>query len=220
MGIPLISGWSAAVLLALSVVSNSAFAVLVNFEGSVDTVSPDLTSVFNTNMTIDGSLNVDDSVSTLSGPTFERYSTTMFSANVGSGAYTGTDAMAGNFDVNNTPSIDILSYLNLTLNDSTFASIGSFDPFAFSIRLDDQSATALNDTSFPSSIDVNDFPNLMTWALSFEDRFGVRKTVRGTLTSLTVVPPSAVPVPAAVWLFATAIAGIAGFSRRHNLSRN
>lgn len=60
----------------------------------------------------------------------------------------------------------------------------------------------------PLSIDLNDFDTI-DWDLKFTG--GGSNDTKGILTSMSV---AAVPVPAAVWLMGSALAGLFGFARR------
>lgn len=53
----------------------------------------------------------------------------------------------------------------------------------------------------------------------FSQTLGLRFQDDSFITPLGVEPPSAIPVPAAVWLFATALIGLAGFSKRKIISK-
>lgn len=104
------------------------------------------------------------------------------------------------------------SYSNLNISNGAF-----IDTIA--IELQDSSATVLNNTNLPLGAPVlADWPvtNLtirgcatlgFTGCPESPDRF----FIRANLTSATLVP--AVPVPAAVWLFGSALMGLAGICK-------
>ena len=79
---------------------------------------------------------------------------------------------------------------------------------------------------FPGLQEESLFPFIITDALSYSltgsmTIFGVHAADPGNLLSLTIdglAVPSAVPIPAAAWLFGTALIGFIGFSRRRNVA--
>ena len=76
--------------------------------------------------------------------------------------------------------------------------------------LRDSSKTAFSNTDLPTSLILSDF-NLAT--LFFYSRTPDFERRNFNVVSLT---PSVVPIPAAVWLFGTALIGLVGFSKRRN----
>jgi hypothetical protein len=89
--------------------------------------------------------------------------------------------------------------------------IGSIVTCQFNIRLFDWTGTFLSDTALPSDLDLSDFDVHDIRIVGIVDSSD-RYEINGTITSLSVsmVP---VPVPAAAWLFASALLGVVAMRR-------
>ena len=78
------------------------------------------------------------------------------------------------------------------------------------LRLGDSSGSVFSDTSLPLNLSLNDF-DIRTLILRSGQPNDIKYQIDGEITALSV---SAVPIPAAVWLFGSGIIGLIGVARR------
>ena len=138
------------------------------------------------------------------------------------GDFGGTLAASWNWSFFPDPADLLLSNLSVTDAD-TFEPLGSIVPQGFFFSLFDSSRTLYDGGSILDliTLDLNDFDSTsfqLFWGTDFSEEpdfeFGeppeINYTVFGSIDSLTT---TAVPVPAALWLFGSAIFGLFGVRR-------
>ena len=91
---------------------------------------------------------------------------------------------------------------------SNFAFLAAFG--FIDLRLGDSSGSVFSDTSLPLNLSLNDF-DIRTLILRSGQPNDIKYQIDGEITALSV---SAVPIPAAVWLFGSGIIGLIGVARR------
>ena len=181
---------------SLAVTPAGAGTVTYNFAGTVADVPAALTSQFNTDQSMWGSVTVSD---TGSGPS---YSTTAFTLHIGTYLATkngvGSVTIQNNNTVLNAPTtIDRMSSTQFVSG----GSVGSYTPNFFAIDLRGPE-TVFSSQALPSTPpSISSFSILNSWRLVF--KLGTTSTtVSGQLT--------AVPLPAAVLLFGAGLVALVG----------
>ena len=90
-----------------------------------------------------------------------------------------------------------------------------FEIQGISINLTDSTQTNLTDESLPLSFDLSAWPAFNRTLAIYSFTNGTGSPTIGLIESITPgAPVSSVPVPAAIWLFGTALLGFLGFSQR------
>ncbi len=170
------------------------------------------------------------------------YSITDFTGSVGSYLFSGNtgdvflrnDSASGTlFGGNPFDQISISNYnaavnsaaLGLTRDDftSTSGNVAGYPLRSVSLLIQTDDTTFLSDLNFSEQAMLSTSANLplLGFSMFFMDgAFGsVPVSVDGSFSSMTVTNLSAVPVPAAVWLFASGLMGMVGVARRASAKR-
>lgn len=97
----------------------------------------------------------------------------------------------------------------------SFPGLGPYESATVNLVLRDTSSSIFSNDELPASFDLMDFDLPFLSVILQPQTNNLNTRIDATINSLTVSSiPNAVPVPAAVWLFGTAMAGLIGFSRR------
>ncbi len=133
---------------------------------------------------------------------------TPMSFTLGGVTYTSPDSISAVQLVNDTAGVD--GYISGTAG--TFSANG-LDNLSGLIMLTDTDASVFGDDSLPLSFALSDFENTM---FNFGgSAAGVFGGVLGSIDSITFSSDvSPVPIPGAIWLFGSALAGLFGFKLR------
>lgn len=192
-----------------------AAIVTVTFTGTVNHVGRGISGNFSLNDPISGSYTFDTNglVQDFGGG-FVVYSAESLNYTVGT--YSGGDNTLLHprdaIGVNNTATFD--QYL-IETSSPTGPQVAGLDPTKFRFQLYDPTATALSDSSLPTSFVLSDWDTssagLSFIALTFGTETGINNQVRGLVTGVT---SSVVPLPAAFWLFTSGIIGLTAMARR------
>jgi len=190
----------------LTVVSFQAKAALVTVEWSGVVTSSAVAGTVDIGDTITGSYSYDDSAyPSSSGPISTTYFTghvSSFSVNGYSGSTTGNRVAIFN-DYTNGDQFDTRSSTSTAYTGDRFQGQSVKQIF---VRFNDSTGTALSDLSLRSDLNSADFDFLEESRLDLQSS----GSVNFLITDFTM---TAVPVPAAVWLFGSALAGL-GWMRR------
>ena len=219
-----------------------AATIQVDLQGTVTTIygtSANYNNVFSVGDSISYTFTFDESfyIPNATGVIRYKNSITSFAGSVGSYQFTGGSGSAfvrndqsggtifgGNpydqLTISNYNATANLAYLGLARDD--FTSTGG-DVAGFPLRTVEVSIQT-DDTSFLSSLDFSEqavasmasYLSLVNFRMVFSnDAFGITPLgILGDVTSINVTNLSAVPVPAAVWLFGSGLVGLIGIARQ------
>jgi len=200
-------------------VTANAAIVYVDWSGIVSDSHWSVAGTIDIGDTITGSFSYDDATppspeSFFYTSYYETYHDSSFSVNGLSGTTSGNRITVSN----DTASGDQFASL-ATLGTEAYSGdlIGGQPVHAIDVRFGDSAGTALMDTSLPSELDSSDF-DLPPWGSRIEipiydfleDEWVWTSAVKFDVTDFTT---TTVPIPAAVWLFGSALAGL-GWLRR------
>ena len=95
---------------------------------------------------------------------------------------------------------------------------GNIEIHQVSLNLTSLSNTVFGSLAIPTDINLADFDNANStnWSFGLRSASGFGGTVAMSITGVSVQAVSAVPVPAAAWLFASGLLGLVEIARRKN----
>ena len=200
----LILAFTASMLFWTSIAATPAKAVTVyySFAGTVNQVSPELSSTFSTNpnpKAMSGLLTVNSTDTNTASAIIGRYTITNFSLNIE--GYTATMGTSGTVQIRNGP--PGTDQFNVTVNAPNGSIVNLLGPGIFQIPLVGPNSVFTNDALPLSSPNIASFTNQNLWRLTFGA--GNTITVSGVMTAMTVVP-----LPHTVILFGTALVALVG----------
>jgi hypothetical protein len=191
---------------SIAVTPATAASITFNFTGAVTSVPGSLNPPFPPATLLSGSYTFD-SLTGDSKPNPNRglYNGTIQALTVNLGSYTWTLGNSGaNF-------IEIRNQSNdrYTMQAPlTGSGVNGFSPLSFRIELNDPSGSAFTNDLLPTTPPSLGNFTTKIWRVVFEDEDGDgRARIRGTINSLSL---TAVPLPAAVILFATGLVALVG----------
>jgi hypothetical protein len=203
------------VLSIAGVVSASATSITYNFTGTVDAVDPALASEFAIGDTLTGSYTFESTTAARAGSNsnsavFDALTSLQFQI----GSYFASSLASPEIQVDNDPGAgfhDRYGVLSRASEGLTGPSVGGAALDAFSFRLDDATDTVFSDALIlPTSLALPSFTST-AFFLFFVDDERRLSIVSGSLNTLDQTP-----LPAALPLFASALAAIGaiGWRRR------
>ena len=192
-------------LCSLVLTGNVAQAALVtySFTGGVSNISGALLSpTMNLTSPVSGSFQFDNATAGTSNLHVGNYA----------GAVTGMNLSIGGYSSSLTPGANAITLFNNVgfgdrwklVTEMTGLSANGYTPISFDLHLDHDGGGAFNNTALQNPPSLNSL-TATRWRLIFENVEGHLVTVRGTLNSLT-----AVPLPAAVFLFGAGLISLVG----------
>ncbi|NWF71898.1 MAG: hypothetical protein HXY51_02470 [Nitrospirae bacterium] len=190
---------------SIAVAPATAMTIQYSFTGTVNQVTPRLSSTFSTSPSssaMSGVMTVNTTdTNTLNG-NIGTYSITTFSLNIGS--YTATMGTSGTVEIRNGPPGN--DRFNVTMNAPNGPMVSSLAPRLFDIQLRGPNSIFTSDALPASSPSITAFTNRNLWRLVFGA--GNNRTVSGVITAMTAV--AVVPLPPAVILFGAALVALVG----------
>jgi len=117
-------------------------------------------------------------------------------------------ATGGDIGVYNIPGFDHFK-LNDTSAGVVTGSMNGIQVSQLSLALTDLTGNVFTTTSLPTTLDLENFADLRRIDITFSDGTNGNGSAFGGITSL-----NAVPIPAALWLFGSGLAAMAGLARR------
>lgn len=185
----------------LPVTPAKAVTVQYSFTGTVNQVSPEISSTFSMNPSpsaMSGLITVDSTDTNAANAVIGRYTITNFSLNIE--GYTAAMGTSGTVQIRNGP--PGTDQFNVTVNAPTVnPPNGPLAPTIFQIQLVGPNSTFTSDALPLSSPSVTSFTNQNLWRLVFGA--GNTITVSGVMTAVT-----AVPLPPTVILFGAALVAL------------
>jgi hypothetical protein len=188
---------------SIAVTPATAMTIQYSFTGTVNQVTPRLSSTFSTSPSssaMSGLMTVNTTdTNTLSG-ILGSYTITNFSLNIE--GYTATMGTSGNVEIRNgRPGND---QFNVTMNAPNGPVVSSLAPRIFEIQLRGPNSIFTSDALPASTPSITAFTNRNLWRLVFGA--GNNRTVSGVMTAMTAV--AVVPLPPAVILFGAALVAL------------
>jgi hypothetical protein len=180
----------------------TAVTVQYSFTGTVNQVSPRLSSTFITNPSptaMSGLITVDSTDTNTASAILGSYTITNFSLNIG--GYTATMGTSGNVVIRNGP--PGTDWFNVTVNAPNGPVVSGLAPRIFEIQLRGPNSIFTSDALPPSSPSMTSFTNRNLWRLVFGA--GTTRTVSGVMTAVTPVP-----LPPTAILFGAALVALVG----------
>jgi hypothetical protein len=190
-------------LAGVSVSPATAMTIQYSFTGTVNQVTPRLSSTFSTSpisSAMSGFMTVNTTDTNPLNANIGSYTVTNFSLNIG--GYTATMGTSGNIEVRNGPPGN--DQFNVTVNAPNGPTVSSLAPRIFEIQLRGPNSLFASDALPVSSPSITSFTNRNLWRLVFGA--GTNRTVSGVITAVTAV--AVVPLPPAVILFGTALVAL------------
>jgi hypothetical protein len=181
----------------------AAVTIQYSFTGTVNQVTPRLSSTFSTNPSpsaMSGFMTVNTTDTNTASAILGNYTITNFTLNIE--GYTATMGTSGNVEIRNGP--PGTDWFNVTVNAPNGPLVTSLAPRLFEIQLRGPNSTFTSDALPPSSPSITSFSNRNLWRLVFGA--GTNRTVSGVMAAMTVV--TAVPLPPSVILFGTALVAL------------
>ena len=186
----------------IAVTPATAVTVQYSFTGTVNQVSPRLSSTFITNPSptaMSGLITVDSTDTNTASAILGSYTITNFSLNIG--GYTATMGTSGNVEIRNGP--PGTDWFNVTVNAPNGPVVNGLAPRIFEIQLRGPNSIFTSDALPPSSPSMTSFTNRNLWRLVFGA--GTTRTVSGVMTAVTPVP-----LPPTAILFGAALVALVG----------
>lgn len=186
----------------IAVTPATAVTVQYSFTGTVNQVSPQLSSTFITNPSptaMSGLITVDSTDTNTANASLGRYTITNFSLNIG--GYTATMGTSGNVQIRNGPPGN--DQFNVTVNAPNGPAVSGLAPRIFQIQLVGPNSIFTSDALPLSTPSVTSFTNQNLWRLVFGA--GTTTTVSGVMTAVTHVP-----LPPTAILFGAALVALVG----------
>ena len=194
--------FTASVLLwaSIAVTPATAMTIQYSFTGTVNQVTPRLSSTFSaspSSTAMSGLMTVNTTDTNPLNANIGRYTITNFSLTIG--GYTATMGTAGNVAIRNGPPGN--DQFNVTVNAPNGPPVNSLAPRIFEIQLRGPNSLFTSDTLPTTSPSITSFTNRNLWRLVFGPTNNI--TVSGVMTAVTVVP-----LPPAVILFGAALVAL------------
>jgi hypothetical protein len=121
----------------------------------------------------------------------------------------GPDSGVASFDViNNHGQLDQLQFSAVIPPQLGYSSV------TVRMHLNDSTQTVFSDASFPSALQLSDFDQTWVYIYPVSEGQSGNQVLTATITSITVVP-----IPAAAWLFGSALLGLAGIGKRRKATQ-
>jgi hypothetical protein len=199
----------------LSVTPAAAMTIQYSFTGTVNQVTPRLSSTFSTSPSssaMSGLMTVNTADTNIRNANIGSYTITNLSLKIE--GYTATMGTTGNVEIRNGPPGN--DQFNVIVNAPNGPRVSSLAPSLFEIQLRGPTSIFTSDALPTSSPSITAFTNRNLWSLVFGGGNG--RTVSGVITAMTAV--TTVPLPPAVILFGTALVALVSLGAGNWKQRN